>query len=179
MINDFLQEQFNLRAESPSVWVLSARRLKRGGDIICDAYEIDLRAMERGSSPLELDNLETVGVATLLYGLSIENLIKAIIIHKDPNSIKNGKLREWPGTGHNLINLAKEAGIVFNKEQFDFLNRLVAFVEWAGKYPVPKNATKISLKQLGIDQPYLPLPLKSNEKTLFTEIFDMLLEIIS
>ena len=99
-----------MRAEIPNVWVLGARRLKRGGDIVFDAYEADLSAMERGSSPLELDNLEIAGVATLLYGLSIENLLKAIIIHKNPNPVENDKLREWDGTGHDLIKLAKKAG---------------------------------------------------------------------
>ncbi len=43
MIENFLQEQFNVRAEAPAIWELSARRLKQSGDLLFNAYEIDLQ----------------------------------------------------------------------------------------------------------------------------------------
>jgi len=181
MIKDFLLEQFNLRGETPGVWILSAHRLKRSADIVFNAYEIDLKAMENGSSPLELNNLEIAGVATLLYGLSIENILKAIIIRDNLNPAESGKLREWPGSGHDLLSLAKESGIDsnFSQSQCDILRRLGAFIEWAGKYPVPKKASKIYLRQLNINRPFLPTPLQPYERILLNELFDSLLAVSS
>jgi hypothetical protein len=174
MISEFLQEQFNIRAENPAIWALSARRLKHSGDLIFDAYEIDLQRMTNDVSPLELNNLEVAGAATLLFGLATENLLKAIIIAKGPKTVEDGKLRDWPSNGHELILLAEKANIMLNARQKDLLQRLVAFVEWAGRYPVPKKVTKISLKQLDIKRPFLPLPLQPFERKLFGQLFEFL-----
>jgi hypothetical protein len=42
-------------------------------------------------SPLEFDNLEVVGAATLLFGFAIENLLKAVIISNESRAVKDGK----------------------------------------------------------------------------------------
>jgi len=130
--------------------------------------------MEDNESLLELNNLEVSGSATLLFGLAIENLLKAIIISKEPKPVENGKLRDWPGNGHELIRLAENANINLNMQQRDLLNRLVAFIEWAGRYPVPKKATKIPLKQINIKKHFWPLPLQPFERKLFEQLFDFL-----
>ncbi len=174
MISDFLQEQFNVKAENPAIWADSARRLKHSADLIFDAYEIDLQKVDNDVSPLELNNLEVAGAATLLFGLAIENLLKAIIITRETKTVEDGKLRDWPGNGHELILLAREANIMLDARQKDLLHRLVAFVEWAGRYPVPKKVTKISLKQLNIKRPFLPLPLQPFERKSFEQLFEFL-----
>ena len=174
MISEFLQEQFNTRAESPAIWALSARRLKHSADLIFDAYEIDLQQMARNASPLEFNNLEVAGAATLLFGLAVENLLKAIIITREPKTVEDGRLRDWPGNGHELILLAEKANIRLDAQQQDLLQRLVAFVEWAGRYPVPKKVTKLALRQLNVKEPFLPLPLQSSERKLFEQLFESL-----
>lgn len=63
---------------------------------------------------------------------------------------------------------------MLDAQQKDLLNRLVAFVEWAGRYPVPRKATKISVKQLNIQHLFLPLPLQLYERRLFQQLFDFL-----
>jgi hypothetical protein len=178
MISEFLQEQFNVRAETPAIWALSARHLKHSADLIFDAYEIDLQQMARDVSPLELNNLEVASAATLLFGLAIENLLKAIIISKEPKTVEDGKLRNWHGNGHELILLAEKANIMLDEQQKDLLQRLVAFVEWAGRYPVPKKASKLSMKQLNIKQPFLPSPLQPFERELFEQLFESLLSFV-
>lgn len=169
-MSDFLDQQFELGAETPAIWALSARRLKRSGDLLFDAYAADLDAMGRGVSPLDLANLEIVGPATLLLGLATENILKAIAIQKDPQPVKNGKLRDWP-TSHDLIRLAEFAGVTLTDEQRDLLQRVGGFVEWAGRYPIPKKATKLAMKQANISRPFPPLPLQPYERPAFDALF--------
>ncbi len=171
MNSKFFKEQFDMGAETPAIWALSANRLKRSGDLIFDAYEIDLQAMGKGVSPLELNNLEVAGAATMLFGLAIENLLKAIIIAREPKTVNDGNLRGWPSNGHKLILLAEKAEIPLNEQQKDMVQRLVAFVEWAGRYPVPQKATQIPLKQLRIKKPFLPLPLQPFERKIFEQLY--------
>lgn len=177
--SQFFNEQFKLAAESPATWALSAKRLKRSGDILFDAYEADLKSMSEETSPLDLENLETVSSATLQFGLCIENILKAIIIDKEPKTIDAGKLRKWPGkTGHELPLLAKKADINLNETQLDLMERFTFFIDWAGRYPVPKSETKMVLKQLGLNRQFLPLPLQPFERELFNKLFDSLFGLV-
>lgn len=177
MSGDFLGRQFQLGAETPAIWGLSARRLKRAGDLLFDLYVADLEAMAREVSPLDLENLEVVGPATLLLGLATENILKAIAIEKNPQSMKDGKLRDWP-PGHDLVRLAELAGIELNEKQRDLLQRIGAFVEWAGRYPIPKKATKLAIRQLNINRPFLPLPLQPYERQDFEALFGNLYSMV-
>jgi hypothetical protein len=70
----------------------------------------------------------------MLYGLAAENLIKAIIVAKNPSLASEGALPRW-FTNHNLVGLAKHAGLPVSHSQEHLLKRLREFVE-CGKYPV-------------------------------------------
>ena len=70
----------------------------------------------------------------MLYGLAAENLIKAIIVAKNPSLASKGALPRW-FTNHNLVALAKRAGLPVPRSQEHLLKRLREFVE-CGKYPV-------------------------------------------
>ena len=70
----------------------------------------------------------------MLYGLAAENLIKAIIVAKNPSLASKGAL---PGSfrNHNLVALAKQGGLPISRREEHLLKRLREFVE-CGKYPV-------------------------------------------
>jgi len=159
----FWIEQFELKAKSPASWVLQARRLKRAADLLFAAYVSDHRKMQEDCSPLDLTNLEIAGPATLFCGLAFENLLKAAIIKADGASIENGKLKKWPGTGHNLIALADAARIKLTRKQRNLLSRLTAYVEWGGRYPIPMSQDKMPLKQDGVSAEWFPLPVQPHE----------------
>jgi hypothetical protein len=161
MKGGFWREQFDLKG-SPSSWALQARRLTRAADLVFEAYRSDLRRMEEGCSPLELENLETVGPATLLYGLAFENLFKAIILTMESGVIEAGRLKTWPGSGHGLVGLAERAEIQLTSTQRDLLSRFTAFVEWSGRYPVPMSDEKMRLKD-AVSPGWLPLPIQAHE----------------
>ncbi|MBI4349353.1 MAG: hypothetical protein HY553_21115 [Elusimicrobia bacterium] len=170
MKQEFWDGQFELGAKSAVAWVLQARRLKRAADLVFEAYVNDLREMQNGRSPLELNNLQTVGPATLLYGVAFENMFKALIVKNQGVVVDQGRLANWPRT-HKLITLAGRAGIVLTAVQRDLLSRFTAFVEWSGRYPIPMSRDEMPLKQDAVSPEWLPLPLQPHELTLVHEFF--------
>jgi hypothetical protein len=61
--------------------------------------------------------------------VSIELLLKAIIAAED------GKARKT----HELLGLARDAGVAFSKDQEATLEWLSEILKWSGRYPVPNN----------------------------------------
>ncbi|MGY2958187.1 hypothetical protein ACVWWT_003420 [Pseudomonas sp. TE6349] len=67
----------------------------------------------------------------MLCGLSLEVVMKAALV----------SLRKKPPEHHDLNNLAHLLGVKRNPTQKKILNFYQHSVVWAGRYPVPKNAT--------------------------------------
>jgi hypothetical protein len=174
MDDSFYDEQFDARALTPAIWVLTAGRLKRSADIVFDLHERDLKDMEAGASPLGLQNLELAGCITMLSGLAIENLLKAYIVQAKPNAVVNGRLRKWPKDGHDLFLLCEEAQISLDNSEKDLLTRLAAFVRWAGKYPIPKSASEMRLQQSAVQPDSVPLPFSPHERSYFDAFYGRL-----
>jgi HEPN domain-containing protein len=61
--------------------------------------------------------------------LSLELLLKAITVAKDGTTAKT----------HELLRLARDAGIAFTKNQEATLELLGEVLKWSGRYPVPNN----------------------------------------
>lgn len=153
---------------SPGLWAMTAKCLKRSGDIIFEAYLKDLHDFANGFSPIKLNNLEVVGVATMLYGLSIENLLKGLIIKA------NGKPNSWPGSGHDQIKLSKMTTLAFDELEDDLFTRFTSFVEWAWKYKLPKKESNLYIKQLAVKENFVPIPMQEHEKKIFDWLFKKL-----
>ena len=110
-----------------------------------------------------LDVVQAFGfykVAMMLYGLAVETALKAILVSQKSDSIvvhleTNGggdiqrvslKTVGDAGGGHNLIELAKNAGLISRNEREDVdekshLAELSAYVAWRGRYPVAKSVS--------------------------------------
>jgi hypothetical protein len=128
----------------------------------------------QGVLPTELPNLELVSSATLLYGLALENIIKAIYVDENPNMVEDGKLRKWPGSGHNQIILIQGTSVSLGKEQEDLLRRMSAFVLWAGRYPIPMKSGDMRLNQLGVFPDFVPLSIQPSEQSAIDHLYKML-----
>ena len=172
MRRKFWQRQFQLKANEPRSWVLEARRLKRAADLVFAESTNDLEKLARGSSPTELENLECSKAASLLYGLSLENLLKGLIIKNEGSRISNWRLRRWPGRGHNLVSLVGRAGVALDAESRDLLSRLTVYVEWAGRYPIPTAAEQIPLRQRNVSPEWFPLPLQTGERASLDALYE-------
>jgi hypothetical protein len=76
----------------------------------------------------------------LLYGLSIENLIKGILISENPSFLEGGKLNKHL-IGHDLLKLAgRMRSVNIESADYDLLALLSDVVPYLGRYPVPKSA---------------------------------------
>ena len=157
-------DQYVIREKTPGIWVLKARRLKDGGDLLFDAYIKDLDQLGKIGTPVSLNNLELAEVASLIFGLAIEDLFKAIIISKTYQLAK----------GHDSIGLSEKAGITLTDEQKDIVKRLQTHVIWCGRYPIPLKETEMLVKQRACENPFFPLPLQPNERPIFNELYDQL-----
>ena len=78
----------------------------------------------------------------MLIAYAIENMCKAVIVHKKRSKIKDeikkkGKLPSFLKT-HNLVNLVTDGtGLTINDQEEELLYRLERHSVWAAKYPVP------------------------------------------
>ncbi|MBI1418646.1 MAG: hypothetical protein GC146_15635 [Limimaricola sp.] len=76
----------------------------------------------------------------LMYGLSFENLIKALLISEDPTLLNGGKLSKHL-LGHDLVKLANRLKTLrLNTEEQGLLALLSDVVPYQGRYPVPRTA---------------------------------------
>ena len=177
MGSKLLDEQFELKGNSPSAWLLTAKRLRRSGDLVFDAYAADLEKLHKGVSSEGLQNLydlEVAGCAMLLYGLGIENAAKGLVVAKAvPPAVASGELRKWPGSGHSLKTLLSDAGVMLSPQEEDLVVRLTAFVAWAGRYPIPKRAEKMTVLLRNIDPPnaWVPLPFSTTDREAYGALF--------
>lgn len=135
-------------------WDSSAQMLKRAADLLFKAYEQDratappLRITVEGGPGWEGSyDVQLNRVYYMLMGLSIENLVKSIIIVNHPDYLTDkGLTRIDKHETHELLN---ENGITEFKEYDDILKELVKYVTYKGKYPVSKSKEEHEI----IDEP--------------------------
>jgi hypothetical protein len=76
--------------------------------------------------------------SVLLRGLAIENLLKGILVQRDPEkwvprpTAADGRLYRWT---HNIERLAKLAQIDLDKADARVCRQLTLYIEWGGRYP--------------------------------------------
>jgi hypothetical protein len=58
--------------------------------------------------------------------------------------VKNGEYVSVPGAGdHELLQLADAAGVALNQQERSVVGRLIDFVVFAGRYPVPVRVEQL------------------------------------
>ena len=77
----------------------------------------------------------------LLAALVLELLLKSKLASEAGSITSKGK---WSHTSHALLDLAQTTDVVLTSAEQDLVERLEAFLEWAGKYPVPLEPTKMA-----------------------------------
>ena len=158
---------------TPLQWLSSAQRLRQAGEVLFNAYLRDLKELPCDGPPEGLNNLDMDGPATLLFGLSLENLVKAIRLRKRLDQQPGGKIK-FPGTGHQMKKLMDGVQFRLTPDEADLVQRLEQFVIWSGKYPVPKVESDVFLKQNGKSSELPPLAIAPWEKSIFDKLFDKL-----
>ena len=126
------------RGECIALWKIHATNKYNAVRLLWDASTIG-----------RLDGDPESGVQTLtneiqlLMGLSLENLLEALIIQNGSAEFPT-KLRSIHGTNHNLMALIKEVGCDIESTESEMITdciyRWSTCVSWRGRYPIPTNA---------------------------------------
>jgi hypothetical protein len=89
----------------------------------------------------------------VLAGFAVENKLKAVIVHREiaagsPPKTAKEVLKLFPrGKQHDLVALARCAGITLSSADETILERLTHFVRWAGRYPIPLTASETTFER--------------------------------
>jgi hypothetical protein len=121
---------FKHLAGNPRAWQETAH------DLICAANLLNevVQDWDRCKSSTQARRPIVWRTLMMLYGLAAENLIKGMIVAKSPSLAAKGDLPKGIRT-HDLVGLAKQAGLPVSHSQEHLLKRLREFAE-CGKYPV-------------------------------------------
>ena len=152
---DYWIEQAEATAQNPGGWLATAEALKRSADLVfAESDQEWLRAYlawEKSEWPDLAETLADVQAAPFLWpvylqlaGLALENLAKGIAVARDPSLVapdsKGRLVRKW---GHINAALFSKLGIELDAEEAALVERLGVYVEWAGRYPVPRFAMQL------------------------------------
>lgn len=138
-------------AGRPLHWMSKAQQLHRAAGVLFETIEKDFVKLGQLSSLLTDDpNAQLpphepylLQIFVFLSALSVENLLKGILVRGKPELVSKGKLRGNMITKHSLPLLARESGVTLSKEQQEFLEVGTAAIEYWGRYPVPRNVSKL------------------------------------
>jgi hypothetical protein len=85
-------------------------------------------------------------VCLMLRGMAVECLLKGLWLRHGNELVRDGRYIGIPGAGdHNLVQIASAVAFAVSVEEKDVLRRLSHFIEYGGRYPIPRNADKLKL----------------------------------
>ena len=141
-MNAKMTEQFTLRANSPAQWRGSAQSLKDCAELVFGAHLAALQAVMGGDIGQHVfSHLRTGGVFFLLAGLAVENLVKALVIHRGGATVATRLPRALKT--HGIRALLERLEISLSPEEDKLVSRLETAIAWAGRYPVPLDAGQL------------------------------------
>jgi hypothetical protein len=170
-------------AKNPSAWLSSADSLHRAAQLLWTQSLEDLEALRHRlgniQSSLEVAELlpppNTVAPGLMLSGLAIENLLKGLAVARDADlrsRIAVTKHLLPPElTSHLSVKLASLALVELSPAERTLLERLATFIDWGGRYPVPKRPEKLAYIQ-GESEP--PTRWSSEDFPLVDQLFHKL-----
>ena len=145
------------------VWRGTAESLYRAARVITDQVGSDnrefvsfLQQAETHPEATRPDTPSLWNAAILLYGLSLENLLKGLLLFKNPDYIADGKLRGPTITSHDLCILAAEADVALSEDEAVVCAFATDAIYSWGRYPIPidrsrmNSMTRISAKAFAI-----------------------------
>ena len=134
------EELFELIGKDALYWLAQARQLKMAADTILPHLR------EAFTIPPALPGAQDKRFAfshsyMLLIGLSFENLIKGILIGRNPTLVSKEKIESGiiGRRGHGIADGAKQI-ITLMSHEFRLLQRIEEYLYWAGRYPLPLSS---------------------------------------
>jgi len=138
-------------AVQPDAWRAVSRRLLISARLLWKPLEDGLRGFEATHGTRTQAQyheyavlMEHAGAFFVLAGGAVENALKALLLKQ---ALEGGRivrteddLIDVVRKSHNLIALAKRAGLELSEGEARLLGRLATYVVWAGRYPFPVQA---------------------------------------
>ena len=138
-------------ARDPSVWLKASRLQRRAGDQLWSTFSQLYQKIGGDDEELNEEARACAMGSMLHYGFAVENAAKAALISRDPEILRGGRIMPMAfakGGGHDIPGLVQKAlehaplsdaekVLVKRCESTELLRRLLAFVIWASRYPVP------------------------------------------
>lgn len=152
--------QFSERLADPELWIRMAEELLAAArilqvDVVQYWSEVHVEGVRVVSAPCR-KNVQ--GPYFLLTAYALENYFKALLMHKNRETLRNRLLTKIPNyvKQHDLLQLASEVGIKLTVIEEDLLCRLSRNSMWAGRYPVPTGPNSFSaIRQFSNGKTYL------------------------
>jgi hypothetical protein len=170
------EEIFEGVCKDPQTWLAQANQLKMSADVIeVELQDVMLRI--RFEQGLDQPFLAFLKSFMLLTGMAMENLIKGILVGRNP-SIESHKVK-WllgkkkGGHGHGISEGAKEL-IGVSKSEYELLRGLEEYLVWAGRYQMPSRSEDF----LNSQRPENLLGFSWEDFELIDKLFDRLAEIL-
>jgi len=135
---DYWLPLFKQAAKEPTLWKLKSSSLVKAARLLRPEFDACSASAKTGDvnesvcAGLGLDR-----VSMMLIAFAIENLLKGILIMREPDRVTNVELTKWVGGGHDLVELAKAAKVTLTGDETKLLLTLSIHGEWAGRYPCP------------------------------------------
>src|SRR5258705_2710550 len=131
-------EQHTWSGNAPEAWRSCADNLLAAAAVVRE---------RRGSGPnfVAFPNAWRLHPPWLMLGrMDIECLLKALWVSRGHKLAKDGEYVGVPRAGaHDLVQLAGVLQLTLSVLEKDVLRRLSHFIEYGGRYPVPKDAEKL------------------------------------
>jgi hypothetical protein len=149
-------ERLYVGYQMPHGWMVHADVLKRAADAVIAEY----RKLLNGTPLTGFYFIDLDSVYLYLMGAAVENVLKGIFVARHPKLIQlvkesiyegKGRKKQYKGEGyklnpklgtHKLTSLAKSSGIDLTSDECNLLGLFEKFIEWAGRYKIPKDSLK-------------------------------------
>ncbi|HRP53743.1 MAG TPA: hypothetical protein PLI97_09580 [Fluviicola sp.] len=139
------KEEYTFELEaSPFSWFIYSQELYNAGNVLYQNRYLEINSFPNLDSKHGLMNS-----SYLLFGYSLENVIKGILIAKKPDLINDFRMNLKITKGHDLVNLVKDLNNL-TKQDKKILKLLSDIIPNWGRYPVSKDS---KMKKTNINQP--------------------------
>lgn len=142
MPKQFANKIYKLSCSEAYLWLCKAAELTKSASLLWAQFLDDRHAFQEGR---KLEEPFMGGVALMLYGLAIENLLKAGLAARGFAQSSSGN---FSLKSHLLIELSGQLGLSLSKDEVECLERLEHFIAWAGRYPIPLLAQDLYPRQM-------------------------------
>jgi hypothetical protein len=140
---------FDMLAGFPVNWRHKAAELDRMVRLGYQAFQQDLIKIKGAVVANVNPSMEpsVFDVSFFLAALAIENLLKGALVFAHPEYIKDGKFRGNTIGSHDLVLIAKDAGILLNSDETMFCEIGTEAIMSFGRYHTGKNMNNASTRR--------------------------------